>query len=446
MTPLTNNRMVRALSGGSVVGAYTYNGRGQRAIKQSAGKTTICHYDSEGRLIAETDEEGNLIREHFYLGSEPLGVFVKGTEQAGGEQYLFQGTDDVTGAAITVKLDVADRTIIIEDESGLVSQYVVPERYWRVGRLGRFRYTRVSVTRLRIRKSRREPIGIRGMFILRGDKGSGSITVTENGIYRRWRLTGERMADGGGGADQFYYAHNDHLGTPKILTDNKGTVAWSADYKPFGNVALTNESTTNNLRFPGQYYDQETGLHYNYHRYYDPRTGRYITPDPIGLSGGLNLFLYSDVNPTNKIDPNGLSGYGIEQFLISMESICIPLTSKKTDWKIAWRGQPKYDLRVTFADEFGAVGAAHWKKYTKVGEERTLIERLLCFECDECGCRFVTTNSPSKPEIRYRWDMEQHLRRAYRIHQGQGPHSGDLWWSINPWNRQTEKGRIPPGP
>ena len=62
----------------------------------------------------------------------------------------------------------------------------------------------------------------------------------------------------------------------------------------------------NNLRFPGQYYDQETGYHHNYHRYYDPRTGRYITADPIGLEGGVNLYPYSLSNPVNKIDSLGL--------------------------------------------------------------------------------------------------------------------------------------------
>lgn len=56
----------------------------------------------------------------------------------------------------------------------------------------------------------------------------------------------------------------------------------------------------------GQYFDQETGLHYNYHRYYDPATGRYLTPDPIGLAGGVNLFAYSYNNPLNLIDPWGL--------------------------------------------------------------------------------------------------------------------------------------------
>jgi len=65
----------------------------------------------------------------------------------------------------------------------------------------------------------------------------------------------------------------------------------------------------NNIRFPGQYYDQETGFHYNYHRYYDPQTGRYLTPDPIGLAGGMNLYTYVGNDPVNSYDFMGLYSF-----------------------------------------------------------------------------------------------------------------------------------------
>ena len=84
-------------------------------------------------------------------------------------------------------------------------------------------------------------------------------------------------------------------------------MVWEAWYEPFGEAHIhPSSSVVNNIRLPGQYYDSETGLHYNYHRYYDPRTGRYLTPDPVGLQGGLNLFAYVGNNPTGYVDPSGL--------------------------------------------------------------------------------------------------------------------------------------------
>ncbi|WP_414893969.1 RHS repeat domain-containing protein, partial [Pseudomonas sp. IT-232MI5] len=107
----------------------------------------------------------------------------------------------------------------------------------------------------------------------------------------------------------FYY-QLDHLGTPQELTDYSGDIVWSAQYDAYGKIAaltLAGEDYLNQpLRFQGQYFDGESGLHYNRHRYYDPRLGRYLTPDPIKLAGGLNQYQYVP-NPTGWVDPLGLS-------------------------------------------------------------------------------------------------------------------------------------------
>ena len=125
-----------------------------------------------------------------------------------------------------------------------------------------------------------------------------------------WLITPTHAVPANSGV--LYYVHNDPLGTPQALTDETGAVVWTAIYDPFGK-ATTNEdpdgdgnSVTLNVRFPGQYYDSETGLHYNTFRTYDPTTGRYLEADPIGQRGGINIFLYAENNPIRNIDPLGL--------------------------------------------------------------------------------------------------------------------------------------------
>ena len=107
-------------------------------------------------------------------------------------------------------------------------------------------------------------------------------------------------------AATYYTYQNDHLGTPQKLLNQSGVTVWSATYDGFGRAAVDAASTvTNNLRFPGQYYDAETGLHYNWMRYYDPGTGRYVMWDPIGLLGGINMYTYVQGNALRWIDPRG---------------------------------------------------------------------------------------------------------------------------------------------
>ncbi|MDK2127045.1 RHS repeat domain-containing protein, partial [Parachitinimonas caeni] len=109
-----------------------------------------------------------------------------------------------------------------------------------------------------------------------------------------------------------YYYHPDQIGTPRELTNAAGQIVWRAEYLAWGNTLklhwLTDVAPVEQpLRFQGQYYDEETGLHYNRFRYYDPDLGRFVSQDPIGLRGGINLFEYAP-NPLEWIDPMGLSG------------------------------------------------------------------------------------------------------------------------------------------
>jgi RHS repeat-associated protein len=106
----------------------------------------------------------------------------------------------------------------------------------------------------------------------------------------------------------------DHLGTPRQARLNTGTAVWRWESDGYGNT-LPNEDPDGNgqktyvyLRFPGQYFDEESGLHYNWHRYYVPRLGRYLSSDPIGIEGGRNSYGYVEGNPLSYYDPYGLFG------------------------------------------------------------------------------------------------------------------------------------------
>ena len=101
------------------------------------------------------------------------------------------------------------------------------------------------------------------------------------------------------------YVHTDHLGTPTLLTDQGKAIVADIEATPFGETYVDYATVVHNQRFPGQYKDEETGLHYNHHRDYDPTLGRYIQSDPIGLDGGLNTYIYVGGNPVSRTDPSG---------------------------------------------------------------------------------------------------------------------------------------------
>ena len=128
---------------------------------------------------------------------------------------------------------------------------------------------------------------------------------------------------------RLYAIDSDHLNTPRRLTNSQGQVAWQWLISGYGEVQPTtgaqgyaqnntgsrsySEAIKFDLRYPGQQWDEETGLAYNLHRYYDALTGRYIQADPIGLEGGWNRFGYVGGNPLGFIDPDGLQAYNGQQ-------------------------------------------------------------------------------------------------------------------------------------
>jgi len=104
-----------------------------------------------------------------------------------------------------------------------------------------------------------------------------------------------------------YHYVTDHLGTPQEMHTDNGKIVWAAEYGAYGRVRrYPVHEVSNPIRFAGQYLDEETGLHYNRFRYYDPQAGRYVSQDPAGLSGGMNTYAYVKGNPVHNTDPLGL--------------------------------------------------------------------------------------------------------------------------------------------
>ena len=117
----------------------------------------------------------------------------------------------------------------------------------------------------------------------------------------------KKLSDLDAASDEVFYYQCDHNGTPQELLTDSGRIVWSVRYHAWGKVFLQLRNEIDQpLRFQGQYYDCESGLHYNRHRYYDPDNGRFISQDPISIAGGENLYVYAP-NPVMWVDPLGLT-------------------------------------------------------------------------------------------------------------------------------------------
>ncbi|GKQ48975.1 hypothetical protein PSTH2693_27485 [Pseudomonas syringae pv. theae] len=145
-----------------------------------------------------------------------------------------------------------------------------------------------------------------GLRMLREESpGQNSLYLYEPGSYAPLARVDQKEGET---ENKVYYYHTDQIGTPLEMTDAEGQIVWQAKYRAWGAIEkLVVNEVEQNLRFQGQYFDVETGLHYNTFRYYDPEIGRFTTQDPIGLLGGFNLYQYAP-SPIGWIDPLGWTG------------------------------------------------------------------------------------------------------------------------------------------
>jgi RHS repeat-associated protein len=197
--------------------------------------------------------------------------------------------------------------------------------------------------------------------------------------------------------------HNDHLAAPQKMTDASGTVVWSADYKPFGEATVTISTITNNLRFPGQYYDAETGTHYNYYRDYNPAIGRYVETDPIGIKGGMNHpYSYTANNPLTAIDPLGLECEQISPWLPATvisdpnnPGTLIDSYTVKT-WSLmgVWNGMPAFFGGKTIKGPCGCTWQkSGYKKISTYAKDVTYQASFKCCtknKCNDENCKTET--------------------------------------------------------
>ena len=118
------------------------------------------------------------------------------------------------------------------------------------------------------------------------------------------------LVDDTGASPVVYFIHSDQINSPQKVSDGSASIVWDGVFDPFGNPVSRTGGAMMNLRFPGQYFDAESGFNQNWLRSYDPNTGRYIQSDPIGLRGGINTYAYVSNNPVTNTDPMGLFAVG----------------------------------------------------------------------------------------------------------------------------------------
>ena len=317
-----------ALAKGAVSADYEHNALGQRVRKTVDGATTHFHYDTSGQLIAESDVAGAVLREYLYADGRRLAMAA--VPSGGTPEILTLDSEDPSATV------VGNWKSSSAGGGYLGTQYETHKKAnsataWVIWP---FSLTTSGDYEVYARWVDHPKRATNATYTIDNGALSQSVQVDQTANGGAWQLLGTYTLDaaqgvtvtltndandtvvadgvelrkiGGSTAPALFYYHNDHLGTPQRLTDASGSLAWDADYEPFGETDELTSSVSQALRFPGQYADGESGFSDNYFRTYDPSVGRYTQSDPIGLAGGLNTYGYALNNPPGYSDSRGLS-------------------------------------------------------------------------------------------------------------------------------------------
>ena len=259
-----NSRLIRAAENGTVSGEYVYNAFGQRAVKTAGGETTVFLYGSEGNLIAESDEKGRIVSEYIWFNGQLLASFKTGT---------------VTEAAVDIDPDTLNlsskgmMTCFIGLSEGYDASDIIQDSVTMNGTVCAEKavvsdYDNDGIPDLTVKFDREQVCAL--------PEPGDAVEITVSGSAGDVRFTGKdtvRVIGRKNGnkktvipscyearnTDRVYFYHLNHLGTPQAMTDEEGNIVWQADYKPFGEAAVTAGYVKNNFRFPGHYFDTETG-------------------------------------------------------------------------------------------------------------------------------------------------------------------------------------------
>ena len=312
-------RMKTVKIGAAANTTYVYDALGQR-IKKSGGPAGTVHYvyDEDGKLLGEYDTNGVATREYIWLGDMPLAVLatsetlkdnpnatVTGTWATPTSPSGFYGSNYRTHAAGTGSDNVTWNLALATGTYKVYARWPANTTH-----------------------------STQAVFQVTHSAGTTNVTVNQQLDGSEWVLLGTfsmtsaaskvklgPATDGLVAADavkavktdeasRIYFVHADHLNAPRALMDSANQLRWRWISDPFGLVAPEENPSslgtfTLNLRLPGQVYDVESNLHYNYFRDYSPAYGRYVESDPIGLGGGINTYSYTANQPVRYVDSQG---------------------------------------------------------------------------------------------------------------------------------------------